>query len=72
MKMKRDTIKKYIEGDATPDEKKQIVEWVKAGENNLSELLSLRKLHDITLWQATDDRQERRQKDDGKNLIIIK
>jgi ferric-dicitrate binding protein FerR (iron transport regulator) len=42
---------RYIEGAVTDQEKVTIVTWLDADPEHMREYLSLRKLHDITLWQ---------------------
>lgn len=58
--MEQRLIKKYLSGDASREEKKQIMNWVKSDDANRAELLAMRKLHDITLWQATENKKQRR------------
>ncbi|MDR3261756.1 MAG: FecR family protein [Tannerella sp.] len=60
--MDQDILKKYIAGDATSTEKEQIVAWANADKNNRMELLSLRKLHDILIWQQDIRKQKARLK----------
>lgn len=49
--MNQEILKKYIEGDASPEERRMITIWAKEDEKNMSELRALRKLFDTTLWQ---------------------
>jgi len=43
---------KYIEGNATEQEKVVIVNWLDADPENLREFLALRKLQDIAIWHT--------------------
>lgn len=52
--MDQDLIKKYISGRASEEEKMQILAWAKNDKKNMSELLAMRKLYDVTLWQQRD------------------
>lgn len=52
--MEQELIKKYITGWASEDEKTQILAWAKSDKKNMSELLAMRKLYDVTLWQQRD------------------
>lgn len=52
--MEQELIKKYITGWASEDEKTQILAWAKSDKKNMSELLAIRKLYDVTLWQQRD------------------
>lgn len=49
--MQQEQIKKYIRGEASLAQKKEILEWTKVDKENLSQLLALRRLHDIAIWQ---------------------
>jgi ferric-dicitrate binding protein FerR (iron transport regulator) len=69
--MNQETIKRYIEGDASSAEKEQIVAWVKADENNRKELFALHKLHDITIWQA-EKKTGKRKKTATRRLAFYK
>lgn len=49
--MNREILQKYISGQATDSERQTVTEWIKRSEDNMREYLSLRKLHDITIWR---------------------
>jgi hypothetical protein len=49
--MDQELLEKYFAGDISSDEKDEIIRWVNADENNKTELLALRQLHDVTIWQ---------------------
>ncbi|MDR3058703.1 MAG: anti-sigma factor, partial [Prevotella sp.] len=42
-------LQKYITGEATEEEIAEVVEWLDSHESHLQELISLRKLHNISL-----------------------
>ncbi|MDR1937737.1 MAG: FecR domain-containing protein [Tannerellaceae bacterium] len=42
---------KYITGNTTPEESRQVAEWVKADAKNMEELTALRRLYDVLVWQ---------------------
>ncbi len=50
--MEREVLLKYIEGECTDLEMIQITTWLDSDPINMREYLALRKLHDITIWQA--------------------
>ena len=52
--MEQDLIKKYIGGWGSEDEKERIMAWVKHEPKNRDELMAMRKLYDVTLWQQSD------------------
>lgn len=49
--MDKETLHKYIIGDASPNEKEAITRWIDADKENMKEYLALRKLYNITIWQ---------------------
>lgn len=57
--MKQELLKKYLSGDASREEKEQVMNWVKKDEANKAELLSMRKLYDMTLWQTAENTKRR-------------
>lgn len=44
---------KYIKGEATLEERQQVVEWLDASEENVREMMALHKLHDISLMNQS-------------------
>jgi ferric-dicitrate binding protein FerR (iron transport regulator) len=51
--MNTELLLKYIAGDCTDQEKVTITNWLDSEPENMREFLSLRKLHDITIWQTS-------------------
>lgn len=41
---------RYLEGNATDEERESVVEWLESNEDNLQELIKLRKLHNISIF----------------------
>lgn len=64
--MEQELLKKYLSGDASAEEKKQVMTWVKSDDANRVELLAMRKLYDITLWQSA---AEKKQKQNRKAVL---
>ncbi len=50
--MDKKVLIKYLAGDATQEEKDAVALWLDASPGNMREFMSLRKLHDITIWQS--------------------
>lgn len=48
--MDHNILQKYIEGNATQQEKEDIAKWLDADEKHMQEFLSLRYIYDATLW----------------------
>ncbi|MDR0393583.1 MAG: FecR family protein [Tannerella sp.] len=49
--MERQLLKKYISGEASKEERIRVFLWANADHNHMKELLTLRKLNDITIWR---------------------
>jgi len=56
--MNNDTLQRYIEGNATQQEKDDIAKWLDADESNMEEFLILRSLYDATLWHSRSEVEE--------------
>lgn len=48
--MNNDILQRYIEGNATQEEKEAIARWLDADERNMQEFLLLRNVYDTTIW----------------------
>lgn len=57
--MDQKLLQRYITGDATDDEKAKVLDWLDADEANVKEFMSLRKLHDLYLWQESHGRSKK-------------
>lgn len=44
-------IKKYLEGETTPEENQRVVQWVNQSVQNKNYFKSLRRLYDLTIWR---------------------
>lgn len=58
--MDQELLNKYLSGNASTEEKKQVIAWVKSDTAHKTKLLSMRKLYDISLWQIEEDRTIRK------------
>jgi transmembrane sensor len=56
--MKKAVLIRYLAGEATEEEKAEVVQWLDASPENMREFLALRKLFDITLWQEAKEKSE--------------
>ena len=45
-------LNKYIAGDVLPEEKKEVVRWLKESEEHREQLMQLRHIYDATVWNA--------------------
>lgn len=50
-------LRRYIEGDATPEEKKQVILWLEEDEAHTEEYKMLRKLHNLNTWNAEPEKR---------------
>jgi ferric-dicitrate binding protein FerR (iron transport regulator) len=53
--MDQQLLKRYISGEASEEERLQVFLWVNAAHDHRKELLTLRKLNDITTWQQNKE-----------------
>jgi ferric-dicitrate binding protein FerR (iron transport regulator) len=51
-------LQRYIEGDASQEEKEAMAEWLDADEKNKQEFLALRRIYDASLWNETGETTE--------------
>ncbi|MDD4114777.1 MAG: FecR domain-containing protein [Massilibacteroides sp.] len=49
--METKTLYRYISGDATVSEKKEVMDWIESDQEHRKEYLSLQKLYYLTIWQ---------------------
>ena len=49
---------KYLEGNATDEERESVVAWLESNEDNLQELIKLRKLHNISIFNEPMKEEE--------------
>ena len=50
--MNTEILLKYIDGNATDQEKISITNWLDSDPDHMKEFLALRKLNDISIWQS--------------------
>ena len=43
---------KYIAGDALPEEKKEVIRWMKESEENREQLMQLHRVYNATIWNG--------------------
>lgn len=53
--MDEKVLDKYIRGEATQEERNQVVEWMDADEEHVREVMALRKLHDVLLMNQVEE-----------------
>ena len=59
---------RYIKGNSTPEEKRQVVEWLNESPENEKKYLTLRKLYDLSIWNI--DQQDL--KSGGKRVRLAR
>ncbi|MCF2548782.1 FecR family protein [Bacteroides xylanisolvens] len=45
-------LNKYIVGDALPEEKKEVIRWMKESEENREQLMQLHRVYNATIWNG--------------------
>ena len=69
--MDTQTLKTYIEGGLSEEERRAVAEWIGENEDNLSEYKALRHLYDISLWNPViRDRSARRKTFASRAFLI--
>ena len=51
-------LNKYIAGDALPEEKQQVVRWMRESEEHREQLTQLRRIYDATIWSENVNIQQ--------------
>nr|WP_320059675.1 FecR family protein [uncultured Bacteroides sp.] len=67
--MTTNLLQKYIIGDATLDEKEQVVYWIEASQENMREYMALRKMYDIQIWHNSDIKKRQQEPVEKRHLI---
>lgn len=67
--IEKEILQNYIEGNATNDEIELVVEWLDSSEDNVQELIKLRKLNNISLFNEPVKEVKKRNKPYKKYLI---
>lgn len=52
----KELLQRYIKGEVSEKERLKIASWLDESPENMREFLVLRKLYDISLWQANTDK----------------
>ncbi|GHT47786.1 anti-sigma factor [Bacteroidia bacterium] len=56
--MDNETLQRYVEGNASQEEKEAIAVWLDADEKNMQDMLALRTIYDASLWNGTEETAE--------------
>lgn len=67
--MDYDLLSRYLVGDTTPEERVEVYEWIKSSKKNEDSFNSLRKLHDISIWNKREE--PTKQKNKRKNVFLL-
>lgn len=70
--MNPNLLQKYIAGDATPEEKKEIVRWLEADKKNRKEFLALRKIYDFSIWQDSSSSVDTPKGQKSSRYVLIR
>lgn len=70
--MDKETLHKYIIGDASPNEKEAVTRWIDADKENMEEYLALRKIYNITIWQHDPDHVASEESSDARKRWTLR
>ena len=69
--MDTELLQRYIAGDVTEAERKQVLEWIDESPEHLREYMAQRKLYDIRLWRTESEAEEEvKAVRGGKRLVV--
>lgn len=68
--MDQEILKRYISGNASPEEKGRVLAWSKSDPDNMKELFALRKLYNITIWKKNEGQSNIKKK--YKSSVLYK
>ena len=54
----KNLILRYINGHTSEEETKEVVEWIKASEENQRSYMNIRKLNDLIIWNSDAEAKE--------------
>lgn len=55
-------LNKYIAGDVLPEEKREVIRWMKESEEHREQLMQLHRIYNATLWNGNGNRQKTEKK----------
>lgn len=67
--MDEKVLDKYIRGEATQEERNQVVEWMDADEEHVREVMALRKLHDVVVMNQVEEADNRAAKPAKRHVL---
>ena len=56
-------LNKYIAGDALPEEKKEVIRWMKESEENREQLMQLHRVYNATIWNGNLQAEKNREQE---------
>ena len=63
-------LNKYIAGDVLPEEKKEVIRWMKESEEHREQLMQLHRIYNATLWNGNVDGQNTKNTE-KKNAVSL-
>lgn len=67
----KDLLQKYIEGNISPKEEKEVVNWLKKDKQNMQEYVALHKLYDMNVWYEAKKTNKQKLSDTKYRRIIV-
>ena len=68
----KNLILRYINGHTSEEETKEVVEWIKASEENQRSYMNIRKLNDLIIWNSDADTKAKESLQVVKSLTLSK
>ena len=62
-------LNKYIAGDVLPEEKKEVIRWMKESEEHREQLMQLHRIYNATLWNGNVDGQNTKNTEKKKPVM---
>ncbi len=70
--MNQELVNKYLKGEALPQEKLDILEWIEANAENRKQFMQFRRLYDSAIWSETSDESTKRELQPQKRSFAIR
>lgn len=62
-------LNKYIAGDVLPEEKKEVIRWMRESEEHREQLMQLHRIYNATLWNGNVDSQDTKNAEKKKPVM---
>ena len=63
-------LNKYIAGDVLPEEKKEVIRWMRESEEHREQLIQLHRIYNATLWNGNVDSRDSKNTEKKKPVML--